>query len=471
MKYLRLLLLAIFVLAIVTACAGNPTPAATEEPTEAVIEATEVAVEPTEAEETETAVEETEAAMEATEAELEETEAAMEATEAEVEETEAAVEPTEAVMEGTEEAAILPIGAWDTCATPSSLPETVNLGAVLALSDAAAVYGLPQRQAIELAVSEINASGYLGEGVTLTVTFEDGPTPEGAVAAMTKLVVEDGVVAVLGPTLSGHAFAADPVAQENGTVVLGVSNTANGITEMGDFVFRNSLPESAVIPGTIAGAVETYGITKVAVLYGDDNDFTISGYNVFIEALDANGVEVLGEETFAGGDVDFSAQLTNLIALNPDAIVVSALAPEGIQIITQARTLGYTGRIIGGNGFNSPAVITGAGDDSEGLVVGAAWNIASPNALSVQFIENYQAEYESLPDQFAVQAYTGAWLLATAIRCADSVDRTAVRDSLAGIQDFDSPLGLFSFDENRNPVHEPVVQVVEDGVFAVLGSE
>jgi branched-chain amino acid transport system substrate-binding protein len=466
MKYLRLFVLAVFVLAIVTACGGNPTPAATEAPTEAVIEATEQAVEPTEemAEPTEeAAVEETEeAAVEATEEE-----AVMEATE-----EEAVVEATEAPMEGTEAVASIPaIGSWDSCATPSNLPETVNLGAVLVLSGPNSVYGIPQRQAIELAVSEINASGYLGEGNELVVSFEDGPTPEESVAAMTKLVVEDGVVAVLGPTLSGHAFAADPVAQDNGTVVLGVSNTANGITEMGDFVFRNSLPESDVIPGTVAGAVAEYGIDQVAVFYGDDNDFTISGYNVFIEALDANGVEVLGEETFAGGDVDFNAQLTKLINLNPDAIVVSALAPEAVQIINQARAQGYEGLIIGGNGFNSPAVINDTEGGAEGVVVGAAWNLASPNELSQAFLSNYEITYNMAPDQFAAQAYTGAWLLATAIRCADSVDRTAVRDSLAGITDFASPLGNFSFDENRNPVHEPVVQVVRDGVFALLGDD
>lgn len=373
-------------------------------------------------------------------------------------------------QEATEEPAPQ-MGDWETCETPSELPETVTIGAIFGLSGDISVYGVSQRQAVELAVEEINTSAYLGEGVTLEVLFEDAVDADQAVAAMTKLIVEDEVVAVLGPTLSTHAFAADPVAQENGTVVLGVSNTASGITEMGDYVFRDSLPESSVIPGTVAGSVEALGLTNVAVLYGDDDDFTLSGYNVFVEALDANGVEILGEETFARGDVDFSAQLTNLIALEPQAIVVSALAAEATQIITQARTLGYEGPIIGGNGLNSPAVISGAGEASEGVIVGAAWNIASPNELSVAFAANYEAAYEVRPDQFSAQAYTGAWLLANAIRCADSVDRTAVRDALAATAEFDSPLGSFSFDENRNPVHPPVVQIVVDGAFAVLGAD
>lgn len=363
------------------------------------------------------------------------------------------------------------VGFWEQCPMPENLPETVNVGAIFGLSEAVAVYGTAQQQAVQLAVDEINASGYLGENTTLVVMFEDSAgNRDQAIAAMTKLVEEDGVVAVLGPTLSSEAFAADPVAQENGTVVMGVSNTANGITDMGDYVFRDSLPEGAVIPGTVAQAAEILGLTKVGLFYGNDDDFTVSGYEVFKSALDAGGIEILGEETFAKGDVDFNAQLTNLIAAEPDALVVSALAAEATQIILQARALGYEGPIIGGNGFNSPAVLRDSGAASEGLIVGGAWNYGNPNPSesSVKFVEMYEAAYEMSPDQFAAQAYTGAWLMATAIRCADSVDRTAVRDALAGIADFDSPLGVFSFDENRNPVHDPIAQIVVEGKFQPL---
>ncbi len=383
--------------------------------------------------------------------------------------TASAVLAQEATPEATPEARM---GAWEVCPDPTALSGTVKMGAVFAQSGPISVYGGPQTQAVQLAVEEINAAGYLGANATLEVVFQDsGGTAEGAIAAMTQLVDVDGVVAVLGPTLSTEAFAADPIAQEAGIPVMGVSNTAAGITDMGPFVFRDSLPESSVIPGTIAGATEILGLEQVGVLYGNDDDFTVSGYNVFIEALDENGVEVLGEETFARGDTDFNAQLTNLIALEPDALVVSALAAEAVQIISQARQLGYTGPIIGGNGFNSPAVIQETGEASEGVIVGAAWNIASEAPLSATFAANFEAAYGFPPDQFAAQAYTGAWLMATAIRCADSADSAAIRDALAGITEFDSPLGLFSFDENRNPVHAPVVQIVRGGRFVLLNEE
>ncbi|MBN8639538.1 MAG: ABC transporter substrate-binding protein, partial [Anaerolineae bacterium] len=241
------------------------------------------------------------------------------------------------------------MGAEPLCDAPTGLSGSINIGVVFGLSGAVSVYGLPQRDAVQLAVDQVNAAGYVGEGVTLVPIFEDSAGDrEQAISAMTRLL-DQNVVAVIGPTLSSEMTAAGPVAQEAGVLVLGVSNTATGLKDViGDFYFRDSLPEAAVIPGTIQQATEALGLQNVGLLYGNDNEFTVSGYEVFAQALVDNGVSVVGEETFATGDVDFNAQLTNLINQSPDAIVVSALAAEATQIILQARALGYTGTSTGG---------------------------------------------------------------------------------------------------------------------------
>lgn len=360
------------------------------------------------------------------------------------------------------------------CPTPSNLPETVNVGAIFTLSGAASVYGISQQNAVNLAVQHINDAGYLGDMTTFAIQFEDSTgAAEQAINAMTKLVEEDQVTAVIGPTLSSEAVAADPVAGDAGVPVLGVSNTASGLREaLGEFYHRDSLPESAVIPGTIAQATAILGLTDVAVLYGNDDDFTISGYDVFVQALGDNGINIVDEETFAKGDVDFNAQLTTALSYSPDALVVSALAAEAVQIINQARQQGYAGPIIGGNGFNSPAVLAQAGENAEGLIVGGAWNYDNPDPSesSVQFVEAFEAAYDTSPDQFAAQAYTGAWLVATAIRCADSVDPAAVNDALGQITEMETPLGMFSFNEAGEPVHDPIAQIVVGGTFVPLAS-
>ncbi len=353
-------------------------------------------------------------------------------------------------------------------AEPAGLSGVIKVGCAHALSGPIALYGEPIANGIHLAESEINASGYLGDA-TLEVICEDTAGDKAqSINVFQKLINQDKVVGILGPTLSNSAFAADPVAQEAGVVVLGSSNTASGITDMGEFVFRDSLPESDVIPNTIRVAREKLGFDKVAVMYGNDDQFTKSGYDVFAAALADQGLEVVATETFAKGDSDFSAQLTKIKSLEPQALMVSALAEEAANIMIQARQLGLDVPILGGNGFNSPKLAEIAGPAAEGAISGAAWNIGNPNEESQKFVAAYREAYGNDPDQFATQSYTAAWLMATAIKNANSTDSAAIRDALAAITDFPTPLGNYAFDENRNPVHPPVLLIVKEGHFAVF---
>ncbi|HEX5465984.1 MAG TPA: ABC transporter substrate-binding protein [Candidatus Limnocylindrales bacterium] len=340
-----------------------------------------------------------------------------------------------------------------------------KIGAVLSLTKAAAVYGKTQQNGLELAVKDVNAKG----AVKIDLQIEDDASdPATGITAFQKLINQDQVAAIIGPTLSNTATSTDPIAQKAGVPVLGISNTASGITDIGDFIFRDSLTEAQVIPQTISTAKAKYSLTKVAVLYGQDDAFTKSGYDVFSQALKDGGVTVTDTETFSKGDKNFNAQLTKAIGTAPDALVVSALADEGTLILQQARQAGFTGPIIGGNGFNSPAVITNGGQAAEGLVVGAAWNQASDIPANKTFISEYTAAYGSPPDQFAAQAYAGVEILAAAIEAAGSADRTAIRDALGTVKDLDTPLGSFSFTSSRDAQAPAAVQVVQNGTFAVL---
>jgi len=351
-----------------------------------------------------------------------------------------------------------------------NLSGEISLGAVWSLTGAAAIYGPSQKQAAEMAVEEINRAGILGQASIKLITEDDRSTKEGAIAAFEKLINQDKVVAIFGPTLSNSAKAADPMAQEKKIVVLATSNTAAGIVEIGDFVFRDSLPEAAVIPNTIKVTKAKLGYKKVALLYGDDDAFTKSGYDVFKATLDAEGVEILTTETFKKGDTDFSAQLTKIKGLNPDAIVVSALAEEAAGIMSQGRQLGIAESVhfIGGNGFNSPKLAQLAGKAAEGAISGAAWFINSSAPGNQDFVKAYNTKYGANPDQFAAQAYAAVYLMAAAIKNAGQANSQAIRDALAQTKDVDTVLGKFSFDANRDPLHTPVVQVVKDGQFALF---
>jgi branched-chain amino acid transport system substrate-binding protein len=340
----------------------------------------------------------------------------------------------------------------------------VPIGAVLSLTGAAASYGESQQRGLELAEEQLAEK----EGVTYELTIEDDQTdPRQGITLFDEFVSQD-VSLIIGPTLSNAAVQADPIAQEAGVPVLGISNTAAGITDIGDYIFRDSLTEQAVIPQTIAKATEEYGLEKVVVLYSNDDAFTESGYEAFAAALEDEGVDVAEEITFSKSDTDFRALLTQAQESEPDALVVSALIEAAIPLVTQARELGIDVPIIGGNGFNNPRLMADAGEAAEGVVVGAAWNSSSDNPENVAFLEDFEAKYDAQPDQFAAQAYTGLMLVDQAVRAGCSADRDSIKEALGELEDVPTVLGEFSIDENRDAVHPAVVQVVQDGTFAVL---
>jgi branched-chain amino acid transport system substrate-binding protein len=315
----------------------------------------------------------------------------------------------------------------------------IKIGAAEALTGNAAQYGGPIRKGFELALAEINASGGInGRKIVLVVEDEQGKKEE-AINVFKKLIFQDKVLMLFGPTLSNSAQASDPVAQAAKVVVFGTSNTADGITSIGNYVFRNSVTEGAILPVTLKVAAQKTGLRKVAVLYGNDDIFTKSGYDNFKKALQDLKIPVTTTETFAKGDVDFKPQLTKIKASNPDAIVLSALVAEGAPIMVQARQLGMTLPFIGGNGMNSPRVFELAKDNSDNLWVGSPWSMENPAAENKRFIAAYQKAHGGLPDQFAAQAYDAMYIVAQALKKIRTggklgADREVLRDALPAVQ-------------------------------------
>jgi branched-chain amino acid transport system substrate-binding protein len=294
--------------------------------------------------------------------------------------------------------------------------QPIKIGVAEALSGPAAQYGVSIRNGFEMAVDEINAAGGVnGSKIELVVEDEQGKKDE-AINAFKKLIFQDKTLMLFGPTLSNSASAADPIAQASKIVVFGTSNTADGITTIGDHVFRNSVTEGDVLPVTIKVAAKVAKIRKVAVLYGNDDVFTKSGYDAFKKALDDQKMPVTTTETFAKGDVDFKAQLTKIKATNPDAIVLSALIAEGAPIMVQARQLGLNVPFIGGNGMNSVKVFDLAKGASDGLWVGSPWSIENHTPANTSFIIAFTKKYSAPPDQFAAQAYDAMHIATEAMK-------------------------------------------------------
>lgn len=355
------------------------------------------------------------------------------------------------------------------CPAASAAAKEVKIGFALSMTGGAAAYGATQKKGAQLAVDEINAAAG-ANGLKIKAIFEDDASvPQQGINVFNKFINADHVAMIIGPTLSNTAKVTDRIAQQAKVPVMGISNTAPGITSIGNYVFRDSLTEAVVIPHTIEVAKKKFGLHKVAVFYGNDDAFTKGGYVAFMKALKDNGLKVLTEQTFAKGDRDFSAQLTQIKSLHPDAIVVSALVEEASGIVRQARQLGITVPIIGGNGFNSPALIKNAGEAAEGVVIGAAWNITSALPVNRKFVKDFTAKYGNPPDQFAAQAFAGVHIAYAAIQKAGSTtNHKAIRNALAKIKNVETVLGKFGFTKGRDADYTPVVQIVKNGKFTVL---
>jgi len=345
-------------------------------------------------------------------------------------------------------------------------PADIKIGVAEALTGNAAQYGVSIRNGLELAAGEVNASGGInGSKLALVIEDEQGKKEE-AINVFKKLIFQDKVLMLFGPTLSNSAQASDPVAQAARVVVFGTSNTADGITSIGNHVFRNSVTEADILPVTLKVTAAKTGLKKVAVLFGNDDIFTKSGYDNFNKALQHLKIPVTTTETFAKGDVDFKPQLTKIKAGKPDAIVLSALVAEGAPIMVQARQLGLTLPFIGGNGMNSPRIFELAKGSSDNLWVGSPWSVENPSRENKRFIAAYQKVHGALPDQFAAQAYDAIYIVAEALKKMPATgvleaDRKALRDTLPAIQ-WTGATGPFKFrqvaDNNGKPGGYDAVQ-------------
>lgn len=342
----------------------------------------------------------------------------------------------------------------------------IKIGVAEALTGNAAQYGVPIRKGFEIALGEINGAGGIhGNKIELVIEDEQGKKEE-AINVFKKLIFQDKALMLFGPTLSNSAQASDPVAQAAKIVVFGTSNTADGISSIGNYVFRNSVTEADILPITLKAAVKSAAIKKVAVLYGNDDIFTKSAYDNFAKALQAQKIPVVTTESFSKGDVDFKPQLTKIKASRADAIVLAALVSEGAPIMVQARQLGITLPFISGNGMNSPRLFDLAKDSSDGLWVGSPWSVESQAPENKRFLAAFQKIHNALPDQFSAQAYDAMYIVATALKKIKltgklEADRTALRNALPATQ-FSGATGPFKFrqvnDKDGKPAGYDAVQ-------------
>ena len=327
---------------------------------------------------------------------------------------------------------------------------------------------LVMENSFNMALEEINQSQMLGEISLKFIIEDDMSTVEGAIGAFNKLIHQDNIPVILGVWTSHVAKSVFPIAQENQVVAFSPVVIASGLTAIGEFIFRTSHSTEVLIPAGVKVTHEKLGYQRVVTI-ADSVDFASRvSDEVHRKVFADNGIEVLTTETFATGDTDFSAQLTRIKELEPDAIFLSAQQIEVIRILTQGRELGIPADIPIISHVLSIDEIQSAGDAAEGAITFTSWVSTADTPGNQTFVQNYTARYGMEPSVWAAQPYAAVYILAEAIKNAQSTDSKAIAAALAEIKDFDTILGKFSFDPNGDAIYDPVVLIVKDGKLEIF---
>lgn len=350
-------------------------------------------------------------------------------------------------------------------AVSSGAKNAAKIGFTAALTGGAAAYGKSEEEGVRLAVEEINKKG----DFPIDLLVEDTKAvPADSMNAMKKLIQEK-VSLIIGPMTSNEAKAAGPIIQNAKVPSLEISVTAENITDIGDCIFRNSVPESKNIPQTVKKTHKLLGYKTAAILYAHDNEQHVTAQKYFQKTMEEEGVQVIDVETFGSKDSEYSAQLTNIQHKAPDVIVVCSYYQEGSRILKKMREMGMDQPVLGDNGFVSPELGKMAGAAADNVYVSSMWSADRKDEKVQKFVENYTKAYGRAPDQFAASAYDGVYMAMDAMqRAGTTTDHKTIRDALAQMKDFKGVCGTFSFDEKRDPVVDLILMKMKDGKFGVV---
>jgi branched-chain amino acid transport system substrate-binding protein len=343
--------------------------------------------------------------------------------------------------------------------------DTIKIGEYACLTGQTASFGTASHNGAALVFEETNASGgVLGKQIKL-ITEDDQSKPGEAATAVRKLISRDKVCALIGEIASSRSLEAGPIAQQNKIPMVSPGSTNPNVTRIGDYIFRVCFIDP--FQGTVMAkfAMNSLHKTHVAILTDVRQDYSVGLAQFFKDYFTKNGGTIVGEQSYSSGDQDFKAQLTALRGANPEAIFVPGYYNEVGLIARQARELGITVPLMGGDGWDSPTLTQIGGDAIEGCFFSNHFSTEDQNPVIQDFIRKFKARFNAEPDAMAALGFDAAKVLLDAITRAGGTDPAKLRDALAATKDFGGVTGKITIDENRNATKSAVVLTIKDKGF------
>jgi branched-chain amino acid transport system substrate-binding protein len=357
--------------------------------------------------------------------------------------------------------------AW---AVAARAGDSIKVGEYASLTGKEATYGQASHQGTLLAIEQVNArGGVLGRPVELLT--EDNQSRQGESAtAVKKLISRDHVVAMLGEVASIRSLEAAPILQAAHIPMVSPSSVNAKVTQAGNYIFRVCFIDAFEGPLLARFAAGTLHARRVAILTSVSNAYSIGMTKYFKERFVADGGTVAVESRYNEGDKDFRAQLTSIRAAQVDAIFASGYYTEAALICVQARALGLTLPIFGGDGWDSPALLEIGGRAMEGTYFATHFAPDNPSPEVQNFNRDYQARWGAPPDAMAALGYDSAVVLCDAIRRAGSDAPDRIRDALATTRDVPGVTGRITIDADRNARKPAVILTVKDGKYRYVSA-
>ena len=341
--------------------------------------------------------------------------------------------------------------------------DTLLLGQVGSLTGSEATFGISGRNGIALAIEEANAQGGV-KGKKLAVRVYDSQgKPEEAAQAATRLISQDKVLVLLGEAASSNSLAMADKAQAAGVPMITPSSTNPAVTKKGDYIFRVCFidPFQGYVMAKFARS--HLKLNRVAVLQDNKSAYSVGLTDVFSRKFSEMGGAIAGNESYSKGDTDFRAQLTSIKKMKPDGLFVPGYYTDVGIIARQARELGLTVPLLGGDGWESDKLFELGGEAIEGSYYSNHYSVDNPDARVQGFINKYKATYGGVPDSVAALAYDAAWLAIDAMKRAPDLSGASIRDAIASTKNFPGVAGTINLDQNRDAVKQAVILKVEGG--------
>jgi branched-chain amino acid transport system substrate-binding protein len=367
-----------------------------------------------------------------------------------------------------------PASTTEPTAAPPVDSDTILLGEVGSLTGSEATFGLSTKNGIQMALDEVNAAGGVtieGKAKKLAVrVYDDQGKPEEAANAVTRLISQDKVVAILGEVASSNSLAMAPKAQAAKVPMVSPSSTNPKVTEVGDFIFRVCFIDP--FQGTVMAkfVTENLKLKGVAILKDNKSDYSLGLTQFFTETFTKLGGTIVGEEAYSKGDTDFRGQLTALKGKKPEAIYVPGYYTDVGVIARQARELGLNVPLLGGDGWESEKLFELGGSAIDGSYFSNHYSTDNPSPAVQNFIKGYEAKFGGKPDSLAALGYDAAMVVVEALKRAGSTDGQKLRDEIAKTKDHAGIAGTISLDDKRNAVKPAVVLQVKEGHTAYVAT-